>query len=220
MKPKIKIDVVSDVVCPWCYIGKRRLERAMDALAEEFEFDVQYHPFELNPDTPDSGLDQKAYLTKKFGGTERYEELTGRVTEIAEQEGISFDYAKQGISPNTRKMHSVIQLAGTKGLQKEIVEVLFNAYFTSGIDLSKDENIVNAAMEAGLDEKEVSILLNDKEQLSRIATAEQEIYKLGITGVPFYIVNNKYGISGAQSSGTFEQAFRDIVNEPVTQNEG
>lgn len=216
MKSKIRIDVVSDVVCPWCYIGKRRLENAMESLAGEMDFEVQYLPFELNPDMPLRGLEQKAYLSEKFGGEDRYQEVTSRVTEVAAQEGLMFDFDRQGVSPNTRKLHAIIQLAKSHALQKEVVEVFYNAYFTSGIDLSDDENIVKAALEAGLDEEKVRNVLKDENKLAEIARAEQEIYKLGITGVPFFIINNKYGISGAQTSDIFEKAFRDIGKEAVT----
>jgi predicted DsbA family dithiol-disulfide isomerase len=219
MKQKIKIDVVSDIVCPWCYIGKRRLENAMKRLREDFEFEVIYHPFELNPGLPADGVNQKQYLEQKFGGRERYEELTSRVTEVAALEGLEFDYERQKVSPNTRKLHALIQLASTQGLQHSMVEILFNAYFISGVDLSKNENIIKAATEAGLDESNVNELLQDESFLEQIAREEQEMYKLGITGVPFFIVNNKYGISGAQSAETFEKALRDIGSETVLQGE-
>jgi predicted DsbA family dithiol-disulfide isomerase len=219
MKEKIRIDVVSDVVCPWCYIGKRRLERAVERLANEFEFEVQYHPFELNPNMPLSGLDQKTYLSEKFGSDDRYDELISRVSQVAESEGIIFDYESQKISPNTRKLHVLIQFAGTKGLQNEMVEILFNAYFTSGIDLSRDENILKAAIDAGLREEEVRQVLEDESKLVDIAIAEQEMHKLGITGVPFFIINNKYGISGAQVTDTFEKVLRDIGTQAVPEGE-
>jgi predicted DsbA family dithiol-disulfide isomerase len=215
MKQKISIDVVSDVVCPWCYIGKRRLDKAVASLSDDFDIHIQYHPFELNPQIPANGLDQKSYLVEKFGGEDRYEMLTGRVTEIASEEGIIFDYDNQKISPNTKKLHAVIQFAGTKGLEKETVEILFRSYFSTAVDLSKDENIVEVAKQAGLEEEEIRALLKDDTRLNLVTLAEQEIYKLGISGVPFFIINKKYGISGAQSSETFVKALRDIGGESV-----
>src|SRR4051794_20418449 len=110
MKPTIKIDIVSDVVCPWCYIGKRRLEKAIDQLSAEFNFEVEYHPFELNPQMPLEGKDQKDYLSNKFGGEERYEQITEHVTQVAGDENLEFNFSKQHISPNTRMVHSIIQL--------------------------------------------------------------------------------------------------------------
>ncbi len=219
MKSTIKIDIVSDVVCPWCYIGKRRLEKAMEKLSDSYDFDVTYHPFELNPNTSSSGVDQKEYLVNKFGSEERYNELTSRVTDVAALDGIEMNYAAQTISPNTRRLHSLIRFAGTKGLDRALAEVLFNAYFTSGIDLSKEENILKAALEAGLDEDDAKAILNSEDEQNQTAIEEQRIYEMGITGVPFFIINEKYGISGAQSAETFEQAFLEIGRESLPKGE-
>jgi predicted DsbA family dithiol-disulfide isomerase len=213
MKPKIKIDVVSDVVCPWCYIGKRRLEKAVVELSNAYDFDIEYHPFELNPTTPESGLNLQEYLTKKFGGEDRYAEITARVTGVAAEEGLTFDFSKQSISPNTRKAHSLIQLARGEGKQLAVKEAFMKAYFTDGVDLSKKENLVNVAVYAGLDVENVETVLADEHAPIQVALAEQELSKLGISGVPFYIINNKYGISGAQSSETFIKAFQEIGQE-------
>ncbi|HEY3403417.1 MAG TPA: DsbA family oxidoreductase [Ohtaekwangia sp.] len=209
-KPKIKVDVVSDVVCPWCYIGKRRLEKAIDNLKDSYEFEIEYHPFELNPQMPAGGLNHKEYLTEKFGGEERYDQLTGRVIQVAAAEGLTFDFEKQITSPNTRKAHALIQLAHEKGKQLPVMEAFFKAYFTDGVDLSQDKNLIDVAVDAGLDRVDAEGALSDENSLVQVALAEQEMYKLGISGVPFYILNNKYGVSGAQSSETFMKAFLEI----------
>lgn len=209
-KPKIKIDVVSDVVCPWCYIGKRRLEKAVDQLKDKYEFELEYHPFELNPEMPAGGTDQKTYLTNKFGGSERYEQITNRVTTVAAEEGLNFDFGKQKISPNTREAHRIIQYAKQEGKQVEVKEAFMKAYFEQGVDLSKKENLLTIAVQAGLTHEKVEKLLSTDEGLMEVALAEKEMQKLGITGVPFYIINNKYGVSGAQPSEAFVQAFEDI----------
>lgn len=211
MKNQIKIDVVSDVVCPWCYIGKRRLENAIKTLENDFDFEIEYHPFELNPQIPASGLDQKGYLTRKFGGEDRYAEITSHVTEVAAQEQLVFDFERQKVSPNTRKAHALIAFAKSKGVQPSMVEILFNAYFSSGINLADDENLIKAALEAGLDEAEVRAYLNDHANLQQVEQREKEMSGLGITGVPFYIINNRYGISGAQATETFIRAFAEIT---------
>jgi Predicted dithiol-disulfide isomerase involved in polyketide biosynthesis len=113
-KPKIKIEVVSDVVCPWCYIGKRRLEKAMDQLKDQMDFDVEFLPFELNPDMPKEGKDQKDYLVKKFGSEEKYQQITNHVVNVASQEGLKFDFQKQHVSPNTRDAHRIMRLQKRK----------------------------------------------------------------------------------------------------------
>lgn len=218
-KPTIRIDIVSDIVCPWCYIGKRRLEKAIDELSGEFEFEIEYHPFELNPDMPATGADHKEYLSDKFGSEDRYHQLTNHVTGIAAQEGLAFHYEKQNTSPNTRVMHSIVQLAKLEGKHKQAVEAFFKAYFTDGIDLSKTENLVAIAKSVGLENAADEELFADESALKQIALAEKEMGKLGIKGVPFYIINNKYGVSGAQASETFMKAFRDIALEPSANDE-
>src|SRR5579859_7797499 len=110
-KPVIKIDIVSDVVCPWCYIGKRRLEKAVDALSDKIDFEVEYHPFELNPDMPKEGRDQKEYLAEKFGGETRYNQITSSTEKAAALEGLKFDFSAQKTSPNTLDAHRLIAFA-------------------------------------------------------------------------------------------------------------
>ncbi len=215
MKPKIKIDVVSDVVCPWCYIGKRRLEKAVVELSSAYDFEVEYHPFELNPTIPESGFNQREYLTKKFGGEDQYAEISNRVKGVAAEEGLDFDFSKQLTSPNTRKAHSLIQFAREEGKQLEVKEAFMKAYFTDGVDLSNKENLISVATNAGLDKEKVKKVLEDENAPIQIALAEHELSKLGISGVPFYIINNKYGISGAQPKETFIKAFQEIGMEKV-----
>jgi predicted DsbA family dithiol-disulfide isomerase len=198
MKKKIRIDVVSDIVCPWCYIGKRRLEKAIDELSADFDVEVEYHPFELNPALPQSGTPAKEYLMEKFGGEDRYDQITGRVSQVAADDGLHFDFEKQRVSPNTRKAHVLVALASAHGRQQLLVEALFKAYFTDGIDLSDDNNLKLIATSVGLPEEEVAMALADPNALTAIESEEKEMYKLGISGVPFYIINKKFGISGAQ----------------------
>lgn len=212
-KPLIKIAVVSDVVCPWCYIGKRRLEKAIDQLKDRMDFEIAYYPFELNPNIPAEGLDHKKYLTDKFGGDEAYERLTGNVVRVAASEGLTFNFDKQKTSPNTRNAHRLLLLAREENKQLELTEALFKAYFTDGIDLSKNENLLAVAVRVGLDEQKVKAFLESDTGLTEVAAAEKELHDMGITGVPFYIINDKYGISGAQASSTFVNAFENIEKE-------
>lgn len=218
-KPKIKISVVSDVVCPWCYIGKRRLENAIEKVADKYDFEVEYLPFELNPQIPVEGLDQKEYLTQKFGGAGRYDEITGHVTGIAAREGITFNFDAQKKSPNTRKAHRIIQLAKENGKQVQAVEAFYRAYFTNGVDLSKDENLISVAAATGLDAEKIALFLQSDTGSAEVQMAEQQLQQLGISGVPFYIIDNKYGVSGAQPADTFIKAFEEISSAPVSGGE-
>ena len=209
-KVKIRIDVVSDVVCPWCYIGKRRLEKAMVQLSPQFDFEVEYQPFELNPDMPKKGRNQKEYLSTKFGGAERYHQITDNVTRIAAEEGLKVDFNRQNISPNTREAHRVIWLAKQEGKSIAVKEALMKAYFEDGIDLTSKENLITIALKAGLDEKKVNSLLDSEDGLAEVLYAEQLNSQRGISGVPFFIINNQFGISGAQPTEVFVKALTQI----------
>jgi len=207
-KIKIRIDVVSDVVCPWCYIGKRRLEKALSQLPENYEIDLSFLPFELNPDTPTAGVDHKKYLAKKFGSSERYHQLTNHVTGVASGEGLNFDYEKQSVIPNTLDSHRLIQYAKKFGKQLEIKEALMKAYFIDGVDLSKTENLAVIARKNGFD---ATAFLNSNEGALEVKQMEQLNSQRGISGVPFYIINNKYGVSGAQPSDTFVEILNEVA---------
>jgi predicted DsbA family dithiol-disulfide isomerase len=216
-KPKIKVGVISDVVCPWCYIGKRRLENAINNLSDKFDFDVEYFPFELNPQIPESGFDQKEYLTNKFGGEERYNQITDNTADVAAKEGLMFDFQGQKKSPNTRNAHRLIQFAKEDNKHLQMVEALFKAYFTDGVDLTKTESLVQLAANIGLDKTKIEqFLLSDTGKIE-VEMAERELQQLGITGVPFYIIDNKFGISGAQPSESFIKAFEEIGSAPIAE---
>ena len=213
MKPVIKIDIASDVVCPWCYIGKRRIERAIQELSHEFDFDVSYLPFELNPQTPKEGFNQKEYLTNKFGGEDRYDQITRHVTNVASKEGLHFNFDKQKISPNTKDAHRVIWFAKKVGKQMQVKDAFLKAYFEEGIDLTRKENIMAVAASAGLDKTRISILLDSNEGTAEVNQLEQQNYQRGISGVPFYIINNQFGISRAQPTEVFIKALKEIGSQ-------
>lgn len=214
-KRVIQIEVVSDVVCPWCYIGKRRMERAVERLRHAYDFDISFSPFELNPDMPEEGRDQKTYLSQKFGGEERYQQITDHVTEIAREEGLSFHYEKQTTSPNTRQAHRILWFAKKEGKQAAVKEALLKAYFEEGTDLSKKENLVAVAVKSGLVRERIESLLDSDEGETEVAMSERISHQRGITGVPFYIINNQYGLSGAQPSETIEKVLKEIAESRI-----
>lgn len=218
-KPSIQIEVVSDVVCPWCFIGKRRMEKAVDQLKDHYDFVIEYSPFELNPSMPAEGLNQKAYLTKKFGGEDQYDQITTYVTKTANQEGLSIDFAKQKVYPNTRDAHRIIWLAKQDGKQSVVKEAFMKAYFEDGIDLSRKENLLVIAIRAGLQKEKVESLLASDEGLFEIELLERRNHQRGVTGVPFYIINHLYGLSGAQPSDVFVKVISEIVSERLLDGE-
>lgn len=211
-KVKVKIDVVSDVVCPWCYIGKRRLEKAMAQLNETHEFSVTYLPFELNPLMPEKGMQQPTYLSKKFGSEERYHQITQHVSEVAATEGLTFRFDLQQVSPNTRKAHMLLLLAIQQGKQNELKEALMKAYFTDGVDLSNEDNLIRLAEGVGVSGN-LQQFLQTKSNENHVVELEKQMQQLGISGVPFFIINNKTGVSGAQPAETFIELFHNLQKE-------
>ncbi|HEX8549346.1 MAG TPA: DsbA family oxidoreductase [Cytophagaceae bacterium] len=215
----IKIDIVSDIVCPWCYIGKRRLEKAMSMLKDTYTFEIKYLPFELNGNVPKEGLNQKEYLTSKFGGEERYTQITGNVTQAAKEEGLNFDFDKQPKSPNTLDIHRIIWLAEKEGKDLAAMEIYFKAYFDDGVDLTKNENLVSLAERAGVNGGRVKELLEGEEGLAEVKALQKKVRFMGITGVPYYIINEKYAISGAQPAEAFAEAIPNIAFESLQEGE-
>lgn len=207
----IRIEIISDVVCPWCYIGKRRLEKAVQLASDRFDFEAEYFPFELNPHLPPEGVDFKNYLCNKFGSEERFHQLTEHTRIIAAREGVEFNLHLQNKSPNTRNIHRIIMTAREEGKQLEAVEGFFRAYFTDGVDLSRIENLITIAGQAGLDEDQIATLLDSNTGNLEIEMAEKELQDLGITSVPLFIIENRFSISGAQSVEAFTKVFEDAA---------
>src|SRR3954464_8314826 len=202
-KLMLTIDVISDVICPWCFIGKRRLEKALDGRSAP----VRWHPFQLNPDMPREGIERKAYRIRKFGSWERSQELDAQVAAAGRGEGIAFNFDRMARTPNTFDAHRVIWLAGERGVQDAVVEALFLAYFTDGRNLSDRATLAEVASGAGLDRAEVGELLKGDKGLDTVRAGEEQARRLGVSGVPFFIVNGRVAPSGAQPLGLFLQAF-------------
>jgi predicted DsbA family dithiol-disulfide isomerase len=206
----LTIDVISDVICPWCFIGKRRLEKALS----DRPATVRWRAFQLNPDMPRQGIDRRAYRTRKFGSWERSLELDAQVAAAGEGEGIAFNFEKMARTPNTLDAHRVIRLAGERGVQDAVVEALFLAYFTDGLDLSDRATLAEIAAEAGLDRVEVDGLLAGDNGLDVVRAGEEQARRLGVSGVPFFVVNGRVALSGAQPPELFRQAFEQ-AGDPV-----
>ena len=197
------IDVISDVICPWCFIGKRRLEKALNGRSAS----VRWHPFQLNPDMPREGIERKAYRVRKFGSWERSQELDAQVAAAGRGEGIAFHFERMARTPNTLDAHRVIWLADERGVQDAVVEALFLAYFTEGRDLSDRATLAEIAAGAGLDRAEVNELLEVDKGLDLVRAGDDQARRLGVSGVPFFVVNGRVALSGAQPPKLFLQAF-------------
>jgi predicted DsbA family dithiol-disulfide isomerase len=191
----IRIDIVSDVVCPWCFVGKRRLERALAAEASG-EIVVGWRPYQLNPDLPPDGMDRREYMRAKFG-EERIAEIHKRLTAIGLEEGIPFDFDAIKRAPNTLKAHRLIKYAEAKGLQDQLVEALFTGYFMRGQDVGDTATLASIAGAPGMDTADVAAYLDGTDDEAETLEAIDFARQIGVQGVPCFIVERKYAISGA-----------------------
>lgn len=208
----LTIDVVSDVMCPWCFIGKRRLEKALSQ-AGDVRVEVKWHPFQLDPTLPAEGKERAKYLTEKFGSQERAAQIYAPIVEAGEAEAIPFAFHKILKSPNTLNAHRLIRWAGIEGVQDQVVERLFTLYFIEGADLSDPAVLVAAATSAGMDGAVVSRLLSTDADLAETEADVVHAQAIGVTGVPCFILAGKYAISGAQPAEVLEGAIRKVAQE-------
>ena len=204
----LTVDIVSDVVCPWCFIGKRHLEAALAELPGIGDAVVRWHPYELNPDLPSEGIERKRYLEAKFGGPERAAQIYTRVREAGERTGIVFDFDAIVRQPNTREAHRLIAWAQANGNADPLVEQLFRAYFLEGRNLTDRDTLVALAADAGVDPLAARNWLESGKGVQEIAEAEVRARDLGITGVPFFIFDGRVGLSGAHPPETIRDAIR------------
>lgn len=211
----MRIEIVSDVICPWCFIGKRRLEKAMRQ-RPGMDFEIGWRPFQLNPDMPREGADRKSYLEAKFGGPERAQQIYARVTAEGAKEGIPFNFDGIKRTPNTLAAHSVLRWALNAGVQNELKERLFNFYFIQGRDIGNHDVLADAAALEGMDGALVKQLLDEGRDAEAVQSEDMMARELGITGVPFFIFEGKYGVSGAQPPEALLQVIDRIAAESGT----
>jgi predicted DsbA family dithiol-disulfide isomerase len=208
-QPRMQIDVVSDAICPWCYIGKRQLERALGMLASDgLQFALRWNPFQLNPDMPKGGIERAAYRAAKFGSAKRASELDARVTDAAAAVGLDFHLDRIRRTPNTLDAHRLIWLAGRHGAQDATVEALFAAYFTHGRDIGDTAVLADCGAAAGLDRDRVAACLAGTEAAAELLAAERAAREAGVNGVPTFFLDG-YGLfSGALPASDMAEAFR------------
>lgn len=203
----MRIDIVSDTICPWCFIGKRRLERALAERADGDPIALGWRPFQLNPDMPDEGMERQAYLAAKFGGAERAARIYAPIVEAGADEGIAFAFEKIVRTPNTLLSHRLIRRAGELGNQDAAVEALFRAYFTEGRDIGDAGVVADIAGEAGLPRGEIAAYLASDTDLHAVTAEDKLARKLGIQGVPCFIIDRRVMVSGAQTPDILMLAF-------------
>ena len=207
----LAIEVVSDVVCPWCFVGKRRLERAIASAAVPAT--IRWHPYQLDPTIPPEGKSRREYLVAKFGSADRIRQLHRNIEAVGAEEGIDFAFDRIAVSPNTLDAHRLIRWAGEAEAADAVVEALFRAYFLEGRDIGDRAVLADIAASCGLERDDVARRLASDEDLAAVRAAVQAAQQLGVTGVPTFILAGRYAIVGAQPAETLAQAFRRIPNE-------
>ncbi|MFV8258818.1 DsbA family oxidoreductase [Bdellovibrio bacteriovorus] len=210
MKKKIKLELVVDIVCPWCYVGKTTLFKAMESVKDEYDFDVSVLPFQLDPGTPAEGVPRAAYLAAKFGNSERFQMAEQRVIQAAAAAGAELHFDKMQVQINTMDCHRLIWWAGTRQNQVAVTNEIYKAYYAEALDLSQREVLADVMARVGYARNEVLIFLQSEQGFNEVAALIDEAYALGISGVPFVILNREAGISGAQPLEVFLQAFQQV----------
>jgi len=206
--PVARIDVISDSICPWCYIGKRNLESGLKILAEEkLHFAVMWHPFQLNPDMPAEGVERKAYREAKFGGPEKAKAIDDRITATAATVGLDFHLERLTRTPNTVNSHRLIRMAGQEGVQDAVVESLFKVYFCDGADIGDPEILAGVGGAGGLDPDAVFKMLKGEEHRREVLSGDQMARNAGIQGVPSFALQGHVLFSGAQPPEEMAKAF-------------
>ncbi|WP_192245084.1 DsbA family oxidoreductase [Mesorhizobium silamurunense] len=208
----ITVDVVSDVVCPWCFIGQKRLDTAI-AAAGDVNVHVRWRPFQLDPTIPQGGMDRREYMLGKFGSEERIRQIHARIEPLGEAEGIHFAFGAIKVAPNTLDAHRVIRWAGAAGedVQNRLVRRLFQLNFEEGANLGDHAVLAEAAREAGMDASVVETLLPTDADVDAVRNEIATASRMGITGVPCFLLEGKYAVMGAQDADTLADAIRQVA---------
>ena len=206
------VDIYSDVVCPWCYVGLKRFEAASALLERPSSVTVTWRPFELNPTMPAAGMDRKVYLEAKFGSAGAVESMLDHVREAGRQSGIAFAFEKILRTPNTFDAHRLIWLAARQGRQHEMVARLFRGYFEEGMDLSDRRALVQAATEAGIEDGDTAVWLASQKGAKEVRVEERTGLQLGIRAVPYFSIEGQPGLSGAHPPTVIAEWLRRSSN--------
>ncbi|MEM1274001.1 MAG: DsbA family oxidoreductase [Pseudomonadota bacterium] len=206
----IRLDIISDPICPWCYIGWSGLQKALEANPDH-PFAIEWHPFQLNPDMPAEGMDRRAYLEAKFGGADGASEVYGRIAAHAKAAGLDLDFDAITRTPNTINAHRLIHWAGLEGRQTPVKLALFRAYFQDGRDIGDSEVLADIAAAAGLDRAMIARLLTSDADIADIRARDAHARSRGVTGVPTFIVASQHAVPGAQPAEMWTQLIGELA---------
>lgn len=206
----VKLDILSDPICPWCHIGKTQLDRALDAIPDH-PFTIEWHPFQLNPDMPAGGMDRRAYLEAKFGGKDGAVQAYAPVAAAAEKAGLAINFEAMQRTPNTIDAHRLIHWAGIEQRQSLVVQRLFEAYFRDARDIGDAEVLCDVADEAEMDASIVRRLLASDADIQMVRDRDAHSREMGISSVPTFIVANQHAVPGAQPPELWEKVIREVM---------
>jgi predicted DsbA family dithiol-disulfide isomerase len=206
----VKLDIISDPICPWCFIAKAYLDRALEQRADH-PFTIEWHPFQLNPDMPAGGMDRRTYLERKFGGQDRAVQAYLPVVEHAAKAGLDIDLEGIKTTPNTLDAHRLIYWAGIEGRQTPVVRALFKAYFQQGRDIGSRDTLIGIAVEAGLDRDMITRLMITDADLADTHARDQSLRDMGVNSVPTFIIAGQHVVTGAQPSEFWVNVIDDIL---------
>lgn len=212
----IRLDIFSDPVCPWCYIGKANLDRALESRADH-PFQIEWHPFQLNPEMVADGVDKRSYLSDRFGGPDKLAAIHARLRDAATQAGVDLDPDTPRRIPNTLNAHRLIHWAGLESRQTPVVSALFRAYWKEGRDIGNPGVLADIAASAGLDRLAIARLLDGDADRDTIIARDAHARERGVTGVPCFVVANQYVLSGAQPVALWQQAMDELIAQNATQ---
>ena len=208
----INIDIISDPVCPWCFIGKKRLDKALNKY-KDYKFNINWHAFQLNPTMPTNGMDRKLYLNTKFGGENRAEDIYKQIELAGLSTGIEFNFKQITIMPNSFYAHMLIEYSKEQNLQNKITEKLFTAFFLDGKNIGDIEVLMEIAEKNNIDNFTKETLNQRKDIIENVKLSDDTSRNKGVSGVPFFIINDNYAVSGAQESEVFEKIFETCLLE-------
>ncbi|NND41415.1 MAG: DsbA family oxidoreductase [Silicimonas sp.] len=208
----ITLDILSDPICPWCYIGKANLDRALEARPDH-ALTIQWHPFQLNPDMPDAGMDRREYLETKFGGKDNAVAVYARVADAAKAAGLNIDFSGIERTPNTLDAHRLIHWAGLEGRQTAAVSRLFKAYFEDGKDIGDPEILLAIAEGIGMDREMVTRLIESDADLEDVRSRDAHARERGVTGVPTFVLANQHVVPGAQPTELWLKVIDDVADQ-------
>ncbi|MCR9170893.1 MAG: DsbA family oxidoreductase [bacterium] len=206
----IKIDVISDVACPWCYVGKRRLEAALKEW-KGATVEVHWHPFQLDPSMRSEGMNRETYLTSKFGSVDRVQEMIDHLSNVGKTVGIDFDFGDQWLAVNTLEMHQLLHVANQEGFGADLKERFLSAYFVESKHLNDRSVLYSILKDFGWDATKVDAIISDEQIADEVKTEIQYYQSRGVSGVPFFVFNDEFGVSGAQPPQVFLEALQSIA---------